>query len=148
MTGIVISYSSLATIAPNTKNLSTPVVINAAGEVPPRTDSRNTAVVVLEPRVYGIARILFEAFFPESECRRSMISPVAGSYPPQKLSDSLLTNNRPFAVPVTKGVPRMITMAALHSKHRLLQFEYTFPSYQNAPDEIAVLACNKHIFLN
>jgi hypothetical protein len=38
--------------------------------------SSSTAVVVDEPRVNGMARILPLAIEPESGCRRSMISPV------------------------------------------------------------------------
>ena len=70
-------YISSATIDASARNVSAPAVRIAAGAAPARTASRNTAVVVLEPLVNGIASTWPAAFWPESGCRRSMISPVA-----------------------------------------------------------------------
>ncbi len=58
-----------------------------------RTASRSTMVVVDEPRVKGSASTHPEAIRPDSGCRRSMISPVCWSYPPQNESGSEQASN-------------------------------------------------------
>ncbi|HQU37197.1 MAG TPA: hypothetical protein PLR65_11490, partial [Anaerolineales bacterium] len=74
--GIGFAYISSATTDARAKKKSVAVVMMPAGAVPARIDSSNTAVVVDDPRVNGMARILPFAISPESGCRRSMISPV------------------------------------------------------------------------
>ena len=49
----------------------------ALGAVPARIASRRTAVVVLDPRVKGKARILPAAVSPARGWRKSMIFPVS-----------------------------------------------------------------------
>jgi hypothetical protein len=69
-------YSSSATTQASAKKKSVSVVMIAAGAVPARIASSSTAVVVEEPRVNGMTRILSLAMLPDSVWRRSMISPV------------------------------------------------------------------------
>ncbi len=57
MIGIDTPNISLATTEARAKKESTPVVRMAAGAVPARIASSNTAVVVEEPRVNGTARM-------------------------------------------------------------------------------------------
>ncbi len=58
-------YISAATMEARARNASMLVVRIAAGAVPARTASNKTAVVVLEPTVFGIAKILPRAIWPE-----------------------------------------------------------------------------------
>ena len=69
-------YMASATMEARAKNVSTPVVMMAAGAVPALIASSSTAVVVEDPRVNGKHNTHPAAICPDSGCRRSMISPV------------------------------------------------------------------------
>src|SRR5262245_60426598 len=78
-TGNDFPYITSATIDASAKNESTPVVSIAAGAVPARTASSNTAVVVDEPLLNGTARMVPAAWTPTSGWCASMIVPVLKS---------------------------------------------------------------------
>ena len=97
-------------MAASAKKKSVAVVMMAAGAVFARSASSKTEVVVDDPRVKGIARILSLAISPDNECLRSMISPVFQSYPPQNERGSLLTKAIPDAEPGENDLPLIIIL--------------------------------------
>src|ERR1700693_5524758 len=81
------AYIAAATIEARARNESILVVRIAAGAVPARTASSKTAVVVLEPMVFGIARMRPAAIWPESGgggVPRVIFFPCLVTVPPQE----------------------------------------------------------------
>ena len=119
--GTYLAYISIATIEARAKKESGPVVKIARVAVPARMASSNTAVVVEDPRVWGIAKIFPHAFVPESSCLRSMISPVCQSYPPQSERGSELARAGPFALPgiIGRPVSSMVSIRCCRERHGL-----------------------------
>src|ERR687892_1132257 len=76
----------------------------AAGAVPARIASASTLELELDPRPDDITRTRPATFAPRCGWCTSMMSPVAGSTPPQKLSGSSRTRARPSASPATSVV--------------------------------------------
>ena len=72
----------------------------AAGAVPLWMDSRSTPLPEHEPRPDGMTSTRPVANCPASGCRRSMMTPVSGSNPPQKLSGTSAASASPRAEPL------------------------------------------------
>src|SRR5438093_6698500 len=77
----------------------------AAGAVPTRIASARTLELELEPRPPGITSTVPVTTAPTCGWWASMIAPVAGSSPPQKLSGSERTSAGPRASPGTSVRP-------------------------------------------
>ena len=93
---------------PSAKIGSTLRLIIAAGATPVLILSINVALDVLEPLPCGKTNTRPVIMAPESSWRRSIISPVCGHTPPQKLIGSLETKAAPSAEPATMGFPSRI----------------------------------------
>jgi len=137
-TGIAKPYSRSAMIAPSIRMGGVSTVTMALGALPVRASSRRTALAVLDPFSEGKKQIRRMMDSPHRSCLRSMIVPVWGSTPPQKLIGSSDTNVCPDAEPRTSGTPRTTRSTAYPPSElvRSRPSEHSQPAMQMPPEPL------------